>query len=41
VAAVVIPEAMAHATIAGLLVQIGLYTALVPNWNPSQKRRPG
>ena len=30
VAAVVIPKAMAYATIAGLPVQIGLYTALVP-----------
>jgi SulP family sulfate permease len=29
-AAVVIPKAMAYATIAGLPVQIGLYTALVP-----------
>jgi SulP family sulfate permease len=29
-AAVVIPQAMAYATIAGLPVQIGLYTALVP-----------
>src|SRR5262245_40661791 len=28
--AVVIPKAMAYATIAGLPVQIGLYTALVP-----------
>ena len=29
-AAVVIPQAMAYATIAGLPVEIGLYTALVP-----------
>src|SRR5262249_46974399 len=29
-AAVVIPKAMAYATIAGLTVQVGLYTALVP-----------
>src|SRR5499427_1664643 len=29
-AAVVIPKAMAYATIAGLPVQIGLYTAFVP-----------
>jgi SulP family sulfate permease len=29
-AAVVIPQAMAYATIAGLPIQIGLYTALVP-----------
>jgi sulfate permease, SulP family len=29
-AAVVIPKAMAYATIAGLPVQIGLYTAIVP-----------
>jgi sulfate permease, SulP family len=29
-AAVVIPQAMAYATIAGLPVQIGLYTAIVP-----------
>ncbi|MEJ2600140.1 MAG: SulP family inorganic anion transporter [Anaerolineales bacterium] len=29
-AAVVIPQAMAYATIAGLPVQVGLYTALVP-----------
>ena len=29
-AAVVIPKAMAHATIAGLPVQVGLYTVLVP-----------
>ena len=29
-AAVVIPMAMAHSTIAGLPVQVGLYTALVP-----------
>jgi len=29
-AAVVIPKAMAYATIAGLSVQVGLYTALVP-----------
>jgi high affinity sulfate transporter 1 len=29
-AAVVIPKAMAYATIAGLAVQVGLYTALVP-----------
>src|SRR5205809_1748537 len=29
-AALVIPKAMAYATIAGLPVQIGLYTALVP-----------
>ena len=29
-AAVVIPKAMAYATIAGLPVEIGLYTALVP-----------
>ena len=29
-AAVVIPKAMAYATIAGLPVQVGLYTALVP-----------
>src|SRR5262245_60111529 len=29
-AAVVIPKAMAFATIAGLPVQVGLYTALVP-----------
>src|SRR5215470_12215839 len=28
--AVVIPKAMAYATIAGLPVQVGLYTALVP-----------
>jgi sulfate permease, SulP family len=30
-AAVVIPKAMAYATIAGLPVQVGLYTALVPS----------
>ena len=29
-AAVVIPMAMAYATIAGLPVQVGLYTALLP-----------
>ena len=29
-AAVVIPKAMAYATIAGLPIQVGLYTALVP-----------
>jgi sulfate permease, SulP family len=29
-AAVVIPKAMAYATIAGLPVQVGLYTALLP-----------
>jgi SulP family sulfate permease len=29
-AAVVIPKAMAHATNAGLPVQVGLYTVLVP-----------
>ncbi|HEY1127518.1 MAG TPA: SulP family inorganic anion transporter, partial [Actinomycetota bacterium] len=29
-AAVVLPKAMAYATVAGLPVQIGLYTALVP-----------
>lgn len=29
-AAVVIPKAMAYATMAGLPVQVGLYTALVP-----------
>src|SRR5215510_5985222 len=29
-AAVVIPQAMAYATIAGLPVQVGLYTALTP-----------
>jgi MFS superfamily sulfate permease-like transporter len=29
-AAVVIPKAMAYATIAGLPVQVGLYTVLVP-----------
>jgi sulfate permease, SulP family len=29
-AAVVIPQAMAYATIAGLPVQVGLYTAIVP-----------
>src|SRR5215467_12854129 len=29
-AAVVIPKAMAYATIAGLPVQVGIYTALVP-----------
>src|SRR6267378_3434022 len=29
-AAVVIPKAMAYATIAGLPVQVGLYTAFVP-----------
>ena len=29
-AAVVIPKAMAYATIAGLPVQVGLYTALIP-----------
>jgi len=29
-AAVVIPQAMAYATIAGLPVEVGLYTALVP-----------
>lgn len=29
-AAVVIPKAMAYATIAGLPVQVGLYTCLVP-----------
>ena len=29
-AAVVIPKAMAHATIAGSPVQVGLYTVLVP-----------
>src|SRR5512137_2403153 len=30
VAAVVIPKAMAYATIAGLPVQVGLYTAFLP-----------
>jgi MFS superfamily sulfate permease-like transporter len=30
VAAVVIPKAMAYATIAGLPVEVGLYTAFVP-----------
>jgi SulP family sulfate permease len=30
VSAIVIPKAMAYATIAGLPVQVGLYTALVP-----------
>jgi SulP family sulfate permease len=30
-AAVVIPQAMAYAVIAGLPVQVGLYTALVPS----------
>ena len=29
-AAVVIPKAMAYATIAGLPVQVGLYTAFLP-----------
>src|SRR3954452_3950823 len=29
-AAVVIPKALAYATIAGLPVQVGLYTALIP-----------
>ena len=29
-AAVVIPKAMAYASIAGLPVQVGIYTALVP-----------
>src|SRR3954452_21551152 len=29
-AAVVIPKAMAYATIAGLALQVGLYTAIVP-----------
>ena len=29
-AAVVIPKAMAYATVAGLPVEVGLYTALVP-----------
>ena len=29
-AAVVIPKALAYATIAGLPVQVGLYTVLVP-----------
>ena len=29
-AAVVIPKALAYATIAGLPVQVGLYTALLP-----------
>ncbi len=29
-AAVVVPKAMAYATIAGLPVEIGLYTAFVP-----------
>jgi sulfate permease, SulP family len=29
-AAVVIPQAMAYATIAGLPVEVGLYTAIVP-----------
>jgi SulP family sulfate permease len=29
-AAVVVPKAMAYATIAGLPVQVGLYTAFVP-----------
>ena len=29
-AAVVVPKAMAYATIAGLPVQVGLYTAIVP-----------
>ena len=29
-AAVVIPKAMAYATIAGLPVQVGLYTAFIP-----------
>ena len=29
-AAVVIPKAMAYATVAGLPVEVGLYTALLP-----------
>jgi sulfate permease, SulP family len=29
-AAVVIPKAMAYATVAGLPIEIGLYTAIVP-----------
>jgi SulP family sulfate permease len=29
-AAVVIPKAMAYATVAGLPLQVGLYTAIVP-----------
>ncbi len=33
-AAVVIPKAMAYATIAGLPVQVGLYTALLPMPQP-------
>jgi sulfate permease, SulP family len=31
-AAVVIPQAMAYATIAGLPVEVGLYVATVPCW---------
>jgi len=31
-AAVVLPKAMAYATIAGLPLQVGLYTALVRWW---------
>jgi SulP family sulfate permease len=30
-AAVVIPKAMAYATVAGLPIQVGLYTALAPS----------
>ena len=30
-AAVVIPKAMAYATVAGLPIQVGLYTAFVPS----------
>ncbi len=37
-AAVVIPQAMAYATIVGLPVQVGLYTALVPLRLPAQDR---
>jgi MFS superfamily sulfate permease-like transporter len=33
-AAVILPKAMAYAALAGLPVQVGLYTALVPNPRP-------
>jgi len=33
-AAVILPKAMAYAALAGLPVQVGLYTALVPSPRP-------
>ncbi len=32
-AAVVIPQAMAYATLAGLPVEVGLYASLTPMWS--------